>query len=49
MTDGQRNAKKLIEQQPLSRLLKLKEINPILKALLKFCTITSSKNIYKMV
>jgi len=25
-------------QQPLSRLLKLKEMNPILKALLKFCT-----------
>jgi len=24
-------------QQPLSRLLKLKEMNPILKAILKFC------------
>jgi len=31
-------------QQPLSKLLKLKETNPILKALLKFCT---TKNLFK--
>jgi len=32
-------------QQPLSRLLKLKEMKPILKALLKFCCTT--KNLLK--
>jgi len=31
-------------QQPLLRLLKLKGMNPILKALLKFCT---TKNLFK--
>jgi len=32
-------------QQPLSRLLKLKEVNPILKALLKFST---TKNLFEL-
>jgi len=37
--------KRLNLQQPLSRLLKLKEMNPILKALLKFL---NTKNLFKL-
>jgi len=32
-------------QQPLSKILKLKEMNPILKALLKLCT---TKTLFKL-
>jgi len=41
-SDGQKRSNL---QQPLSRLLKVKEINPILKALLKFCTTKTSLKI----